>query len=159
MRGPVSSIIIFVLVGLCAQALQTEAYGTGRMRNHRVHSRVRMSTSLGTSPYSAIVDGACAGMKAKVEAGEAPEAFVTQVNDFLVEYAKSNEIDGTHPETFKVNVGMLLKSVGQALADPFQFAPNHKAIREPFDYYTWCVYYTLLCCLHTARAMFIAIGL
>ena len=126
-----------IVIALFALLLRTEAYGACRLRNHRMNSQVRMSTSLETSPYSAIVEGACAGMKAKVEAGEAPESFVTQVTDFLVEYAESNEIDGTNPESFQANVGMLLKSVGQALEDPYQFAPNHKAIREPFDYYSW----------------------
>ena len=30
-----------------------------------------------------------------------------------------------------------MKSVGQALKDPYKFDPCHKAIREPFDYYQW----------------------
>lgn len=126
------------LVGIMALLLGTEAYALSKLRRNRsLDSGIRMSTSMETSPYVAIVEGACAGMRAKVDAGEAPEALITQMTDFLSEYAESNEIDGTAPEVFQTNVGTLLKSVGHAMMDPYKFAPNHKAIREPFDYYTW----------------------
>ena len=87
--------------------------------------------------YSMIVERACKTMKAKVEAGNAAESFITQVTDFLTEYAESNEIDGTSPDIFMDNVGTLIKTVEQALKDPYKFEPFHKAIREPFDFYKW----------------------
>ena len=130
------SITIYVAVlALLGQTVEAFTFRYGRVGT--AASNLRMSTILKGSAYTMIVDGACESMRAKVEAGEAPEAFVTQVSDFLVEYAESNQIDGTSPDVFKNNVGILLKSVGQALADPYKFAPCHKAIRDPFDYYQW----------------------
>ena len=129
---------LFVLLGIIVFLLDSEVNALVSMRKCRSFTtKIRMSTSLDSSSYHEIVERACAGLKAKVKSGEAPEALVTQVTDFLTEYAESNEIDGTSHEIFMENVGVLLKSVKQAMTDPYKFSPNHKAIREPYDFYKW----------------------
>lgn len=62
---------------------------------------------------------------------------------FIEEYAESNLQANEPPERFKENVFTFLKSVQHALKDPFKFDPFHQAIREPFDYYKWCVATTI----------------
>ena len=56
---------------------------------------------------------------------------------FLEEYAESNQQANTSPEKFKSNVVTFLKFVQEALANPHKFSAFAKAIRDPFDYYTW----------------------
>lgn len=63
---------------------------------------------------------------------------------FIEEYAESNLLANEPPERFKENVFTFLKSVQRALKEPHQFDPFHQAIREPFDYYKWCVVAYLL---------------
>jgi glycerol-3-phosphate O-acyltransferase len=127
---------IIIIVGVVAILLRSEAYALIMARNSHLF---RMSTAVKAvaSPYTSIIDGAIAPIKAKVAAGEIPEAFAVQVSDFMGEYAESSAIDGLSPEKFQANVGTFLQGVGSALKDPYKFAPNHKAIREPFDYYSW----------------------
>lgn len=58
---------------------------------------------------------------------------------FLDEYASSNLEADEPPEKFKDNVLTFLTSVQNALKEPHKFEAFHQAIREPFDYYKWCV--------------------
>ena len=134
MRVFVSICAVVVLACLCTTA---EGFSFKRIRTGTNEGKLRIYTTIEDRDYSTIVDKACKAMKAKVEAGNAAETFVTQVIDFLIEYAESNQIDGTSPDVFKNNVGTIIKSVEQALADPYKFEPLHKAIREPFDFYQW----------------------
>jgi hypothetical protein len=78
-------------------------------------------------------------LKAKAAAGESPEYFANIMADFLEEYATSNLEAKESAESFKNNVFTFLKSVQQAISDPHKFQPFHAAIRQPFDYYKWCV--------------------
>ena len=59
------------------------------------------------------------------------------MQQFLDEYASSNLEANESPEKFKENVLTFLKTVQQAMKDPYQFQPFHTAIRDPFDYYKW----------------------
>lgn len=86
--------------------------------------------------FSSQVSGSFA---AKIAAGEVPQQFANVMTMFIEEYAESNLLANEPPERFKENVFTFLKSVQQALKDPYKFDPFHQAIREPFDYYKWCV--------------------
>lgn len=69
--------------------------------------------------------------------GEQQKAFIQIFSDFLDGYCDSCLLAGESPETFKISIFTLLKFVQQGSTDPFKFEPYHKAIRAPFDYYTW----------------------
>ena len=106
-------------------------------------SRLAMSMSTATDTanpanmYTQVIDGALASMRGKVASGDAPEAFVSQVTGFLEDYGTSNFQAKAEPQHFKENVMTLLKSVDEAIKNPYQFQPFHQALREPFDYYKW----------------------
>eukprot|EP01041_Mallomonas_annulata_P002074 gene2074-4051_t len=76
-------------------------------------------------------------MQAKVTEGKVPEHFFKMLADFLQEYSESATISNEDPERYQKNVITFVKSVQQGLENPYKFAPFHKAIREPFDYYQW----------------------
>ena len=138
--GVMFSRLIFLIALLNFEASHSMLHSTAH--NHGgAMSRLAMSMSTDTANpanmYTQVIDGALASMRGKVASGDAPEAFVSQVTGFLEDYGTSNFQAKAEPQHFKENVMTLLKSVDEAIKNPYQFQPFHQALREPFDYYKW----------------------
>jgi hypothetical protein len=87
--------------------------------------------------YRNIKEQIKSAMSTKFTGGIVPEQFRTLMNTFLEEYGQSNLEAKQDPISFKNNVVQFLLSVKEATENPYQFSPFHKAVRKPFDYYTW----------------------
>lgn len=64
-----------------------------------------------------------------------PEAQM--LSSFMDDYCKSNIEANETAEAFAKRISTFLKTVQEAIAQPYDFKPLHEAIREPFDYYKW----------------------
>lgn len=73
----------------------------------------------------------------KVTEGKIPSHFVKIIDEFLDDYSASNIEAHIDPDTFQFNVLTMLKNVQESMDNPLKFEAFHKAVREPFDFYTW----------------------
>ena len=76
-------------------------------------------------------------LEVSARSGVMPPEFAGILSGFVNDYAHSSLEARKTPEAFEYHVSTLMKNVMQAIMEPYPFAPNHKAIREPFDYYKW----------------------
>ena len=141
---PIMRLFCTLTVALCALLslasgfrLATRPGSCGVSRRPTLLASTTTTDEAVVTAYKQIKEMAVGSLQAKVQAGEAPAAFVSVLSQFMEEYADSNLQANEPPDRFKENTFTFLKSVQQALAAPHKFEPFHKAIREPFDYYTW----------------------
>lgn len=66
-----------------------------------------------------------------------PEKFVRNLEQFYFSYKQSLEAHGMQIEKYEGIFFSFLDLVEKQIKDPFVFAPFHKKIRSPFDYYAF----------------------
>ena len=126
------------LIGAAFLGVTVQGFISSMINVHRAGSRLYVvALEDKVTEFEVVKKKVLATLSGAVSRGAVPEEFATILSDIADEYAHSFEEAGETPDAFKYHVDMLMKTVMDAIKEPYVFKPNHVAIREPFDYYRW----------------------
>ncbi len=125
-------LLLAITIGF-VNALQLSCYQSLQRRNLILRSTTQDSNVI-EQEYNQIKSA----INNQITQSNIPDQFKTILTDFISDYSSSLLSAKKSSNEFKSNIQLFLKLISEAMANPYQFQPFHKALRGPkIDYYNF----------------------